>query len=271
MLRWEWIALAYFSYLALVAALFPRFVRARRYAFTAGVAAWVMLPLVVARGGTWSAELIRALVPAPFLLVGYWVSGAFFVRPMPRIERLLRHVDDLSIRWIGAAAWPNAAKRWLGRYLELAYFLVYLVVPGGAVWLVAAGRADAVDRFWACVLLAAFASYGMLPWVQTRPPRAVDEFERHPQAEPDWLRRLNLWVLGRASIQANTMPSGHAATATAVALAVGTAIPHARPILFVISASIVAATIVGRYHYVLDSVAGVVVGLCAWMLVVVLD
>jgi membrane-associated phospholipid phosphatase len=82
---------------------------------------------------------------------------------------------------------------------------------------------------------------------------------------------LNLWVLGRASIQANTVPSGHAATATAVALAVGAAIPEARAILFVVSGSIVLATVVGRYHYVLDSAAGVLVGVIAWTLVTALE
>jgi membrane-associated phospholipid phosphatase len=183
---------------------------------------------------------------------------------MPRIERLLGDVDARCARWIGAAAWPATAKRWVKKYLELAYLLVYLVVPAGAIWLTTVGHADALAPFWATVLLAAFASYGMLPWIQTRPPRAVAEFQERAPDGADWLRRMNLWILGRASIQVNTVPSGHAATATAVALAVGAAIPQARLILFILSASIVVATIVGRYHYALDSAAGVLVGAGAW-------
>jgi membrane-associated phospholipid phosphatase len=272
MLRWEWIALAYFSYLAAIAAVHPTFVRARRPAVAAGAIAWTVLPLVVAWSGGWTSDLWHALVPVPILLAGYWLSGCFFVRPMPGIERWLKRIDDICLQWVGAQQWAKAMRRYGGRYLELAYLLVYVVVPAGAVTLMAAGHADAIARFWATVILAAFASYGALPWVQTRPPRVMDGLDgRDGGHEPVLLRRLNLWVLGRASIQANTVPSGHAATATAVALAVGAAMPEARAILLVISASIVVATVVGRYHFVLDSVAGVLVGIGAWTLVTALE
>jgi membrane-associated phospholipid phosphatase len=271
MLRWEWIALAYFSYLAAIAAVHPTFVRARRPAGAAGAIALTVLPLVAAWSGGWTSDLWHALVPVPVLLAGYWLSGCFFVRPMPRIEGWLHRIDDICMRRVGAWRWPNAARRWAGTYFELAYLLVYFIVPAGAIALIVAGHAEAVDRFWATVMLAAFASYGTLPWVQTRPPRVVDQLnERARHDESVLLRRLNLWVLGRASNQVNTVPSGHAATATAVALAVGAAMPEARAILLAISTSIVVATVVGRYHFVLDSVAGVLVGIGAWTLVTAL-
>ena len=272
MWRWEWVALVYFSYLATVAAVHPGFARSRRPAFAAGAVAWTLLPFLASRSAGWSSDLVRALVPVPVLLAGYWLSGCFFLRPMSQVERLLQRIDDACLQWGVAQRWSNAVTRHAGRYLELAYLLVYVVVPAGAVTLIVAGRSDALERFWASVMLAAFASYGMLPWIQTRPPRLLDDLDRHAGTNsPVLLRRLNLWVLGRASIQVNTVPSGHAATATAVALGVGAAIPEARAILFVVSGSIVLATVFGRYHYVLDSVAGVVVGIGAWALVTALE
>jgi PAP2 superfamily len=272
MLGWEWVALVYFSYLAIVAAVHPGFARSRGPAFAAGAVAWALLPFLASRSAGWSSDLLRALVPVPVLLVGYWLSGCFFLRPMPRIERWLKRIDDACLRWGGAWRWSTTVTRLAGRYLELAYLLVYVVVPAGAVTLIVAGRVDALDRFWASVMTAAFVSYGMLPWIQTRPPRVVDDLDwRENSDAPVLLRRLNLWVLGRASIQVNTVPSGHAATATAVALAVGAAIPEAQAVLFVVSGSIVLATVLGRYHHVLDSVAGVVVGISAWMLVTALE
>lgn len=78
---------------------------------------------------------------------------------------------------------------------------------------------------------------------------------------------MNLWVLSRASIQVNTLPSGHAAAATAVALSVGAVVPEAQALLLIIATSIVVATVAGRYHYLVDSVAGVLVGTGAWALV----
>ena len=265
MLCWESVALGYFTYLAIVAILRPRFVRARWPAIALAAVTWVILPLERQSGELLSNSL-HALIPVPVLLAGYWLSGFFFVRPMPRLEQWLRRVDQACLRRREARN-SLRAWRWLATYLELAYLLVYLVVPAGALTLVVTGHQDAVDRFWTTVMLAAFVSYGMLPWLQTRPPRALDESDRSADGGQPLLRHLNLWVLGRASIEANTVPSGHAAAAIAVALSVGAAIPELRAILLLISISIVLATVVGRYHYIVDSVAGVIVGAAAWALV----
>jgi membrane-associated phospholipid phosphatase len=260
MVRWEWVAIGYVSYLAAVAAM-PRFRRARIPAGVAAIAAWVFLPFVP----TWSTGLpdaVRALVPAPVLLGGYWLSGRFFIAPMHGLERQLQRIDGTILRSTGLLRWMG--RGWLAGFLELAYLLVYAVVPGGALALVMTGRSDEIEHFWSAVLLAAFASYGALPWIQTRPPRLLEDA---PSPEPVVLRRVNLWLLGRGSIHANTIPSGHAATATAVALAVGAAIPEARAAVLALAASIVLATVVGRYHFVVDSIAGVLVGLVAWAIV----
>jgi membrane-associated phospholipid phosphatase len=81
------------------------------------------------------------------------------------------------------------------------------------------------------------------------------------------LRRFNEAVLKRGSIQVNTVPSGHAAGAVATALAVASAMPIAGVVFLVLAASIAIATVVGRYHYVVDSVLGVIVALGAWYLI----
>ena len=74
-------------------------------------------------------------------------------------------------------------------------------------------------------------------------------------------------VASRASIQANTIPSGHAAGAMAVALAVGSTLPAAGVVFLFLALSIAVATVLGRYHYVVDSVLGVVVAIAAWMVI----
>ena len=61
------------------------------------------------------------------------------------------------------------------------------------------------------------------------------------------------------------MPSGHAAGAVATALAVARCDAgrgHRVPLL---AAAIVAATVLGRYHYLVDSLLGVVVAVGAWL------
>jgi hypothetical protein len=265
MWRWESVAIGYFTYLAILTILLPRFARARWQASAAAAVAWAIVPLEHLDGSSSFSNVFHALLPVVVLLAGYRLSGCFFVRPMPRLERWLQRVDDWCLPRTSRQGSPSNSRS-LDTYFELAYLLVYLVVPAGALTLVVAGRQDAVEPFWTTVMLAAFASYGMLPWLQTRTPRALAESDRHVGRERR-LRRLNLWVLGRASIQVNTLPSGHAAAATVVALSVGAVVPEARAVLLLISTSIVVATVAGRYHFLVDSVAGVLVGTVAWALV----
>ena len=254
-MRWETIALAYVTYLALVAASVRRFHRARAPTLTAAFAAWTVWAM--ARDAHRSVA-IEILVPAACLLAGYWLSGLFFVAPMTRVERWLRGVDER----LGVSL--GHCPRLLRDYFELAYVLVYAVVPAGAITLVLGGYADDVPRFWSVVLLAEFVSYAMLPWVQTRPPRAIEALP--VAASSSSLRRVNLAVLGRASIQANTLPSGHAAGAMATALAVTSVMPAAGIVFLALAISIAVATVIGRYHYTVDSVLGVVVAVLAWYL-----
>jgi len=254
-MRWETIALAYVTYLALVAASARRFHRARASTLAAAFAAWTVWAMARQAQRSMAIEI---LVPAACLLAGYWLSGFFFVAQMTRVERWLLGVDERV--GLSRANCP----RLLRDYFELAYVLVYAVVPAGAITLVLGGHADDVPRFWSVVLLAEFVSYAMLPWVQTRPPRAI---EAQPLVSTSSsLRRFNLAVLGRASIQANTLPSGHAAGAMATALAVTSVMPAAGVVFLVLAISIAVATVIGRYHYTVDSVLGVIVAVLAWYL-----
>jgi PAP2 superfamily protein len=255
-MRWEWVVLGYVTYLASVAATATRFRRARGPTFAAAFTAWTVWAMAPEAPRSLTIEI---LVPAACLLGGYWLSGLFFVAPMVHLERRLLRIDERV--GVSGVAWPRLVRD----YFELAYVLVYAVVPAGAVTLALAGHANAVPRFWSVVLLAEFLSYGMLPWLQTRPPRALEVArDRSHLARP--LRQFNLAVLGRASIQVNTLPSGHAAGAVATALAVATVMPAAGAAFLVLAVSIAMATVIGRYHFVVDSVLGVVVALAAWLL-----
>jgi membrane-associated phospholipid phosphatase len=261
--RWEWIAVGYYAYLTFVSFVDRRFVRARARGIVATAICCAVLGAQAFTGNAFGLNPIAfaLLVPLPVLLGGYWLSGLFFVRPNPRLEQWLMAVDDRLVRRPGILATYQSRPRIMREVAEFAYLLVYLVIPAGVTALTLGGRSDAVPRFWGVVLLAAFISYGMLPWLQTRPPRAI-ETGPHPDAT---LRRFNGAILNRGSIQVNTIPSGHAASAVATALAVSDAMPLAGVIFLLLAAAIVAATVLGRYHYLVDSLLGVVVAVAAWL------
>ena len=83
----------------------------------------------------------------------------------------------------------------------------------------------------------------------------------------DALRQLNLVVLEHGSIQVNTLPSAHAAGAIALALVMVEALPAIGGVFLAIGIGITVATVLGRYHYLVDAVLGVVVAAVAWLLV----
>ena len=265
-LRWEWIAVAYYAYLLVTALAISRFARARTAALAGTIACAVVIGAQSLSFGLASGQIGFALViPLVILLVGYWISGLFFVRPMPVVERWLMETDDRLLRLPGILAAYETGPRVVRELFETAYVLVYPVIPAAVVTLGLGGHLDALPRFWATVLLAEFVSYGMLPWLQTRPPRAIesDAGKIHP---PSAVRRFNAEILGRASIQVNTIPSGHAAGAVATALAVADVMPAAGIVFALLAGAIVAATVLGRYHYLVDSLLGVIVAVGAWLI-----
>ena len=266
-LRWEWVAVAYYTYLLVVALAIRRFARARIAAFAGTIACAIVI------GGQWWLPLgpdagrlaFVVVIPLVILLVGYWLSGLFFVAPMRGAELWLMEIDDRLLRLPGVFAAYEASPRIVRELFEMAYVLVYPVIPAAAVTLAVGGRIDALPRFWSTVLLAEFMAYGVLPWLQTRSPRALESAagKIHPSSA---VRRLNASILNRGSIQVNTVPSGHAAGAVATALAVMSVMPAAGIGFLVVAAAIVAATVLGRYHYLVDSVLGVLVAVCAWLI-----
>ena len=258
---WQAVALAYVSYLAVVSFTRREFARARPALLVAAAVVWTVYAIF---GRAPLSPVLEIVVPSLVLLGGYWLSGLLFVQPNVRLERWLLSVDDRLLTRSGVLAWLHRSPRLVNEYFELSYLLVYVAVPAGATALVVSGQRSDVDRFWTIVLLAEFVCYGMLPWIQTRPPRAIET--SNGVVHSGVVRRLNLGLVNRASIQVNTLPSGHAAGAVATALAVSTSLPYAGIAFLFMALSISIATVLGRYHYVVDTVLGVLVAIVVWQL-----
>jgi hypothetical protein len=201
------------------------------------------------------------LAPPAFLLCGYWLSGPFFRDPQTGLERWLLRADAHGFARLGVGAWLERAPRIVVELLEAAYAADYIVVGGGAL-LIWSWGADALSRYWTVVLVAELACYAALPWVRTRPPRALEPpgpLDRRPLV---W-RQVNRAILDRASVQANTLPSGHVAGAVAAALAVMSIWPAAGGALMIAAALIAVSAVAGRYHYGADVILGAAVALGA--------
>jgi membrane-associated phospholipid phosphatase len=249
---WQLASIVFFGYTMAVALLVPRLrAGARRRAL--GVSG---IGILLVAGSTWlpPRPLLDAwILPPALLLLAYWSSGALFVAPMPRAEALFARLDAaLRVRALAART-----PRGLAELFELAYVGAYPLIPVSLILYLALTPHPDPDRFWTVILLTDYICFGMLPWIQTRPPRAIEPGEPWRSA----VRRLNLRLLGAAGIEANTFPSGHAAEALAAALLVlGAPWPVVGP-MFAVAAAISAGAVLGRYHYASDAIVGWVVAL----------
>jgi membrane-associated phospholipid phosphatase len=252
----EWIAFAYFVYLV-VASWVPPLTFPRRALLT--IAAAVSAAAVWATAHA-APPFAREWAPMAYILAGYFLSGLLFVAPSAAIESWLigwdrRLLIDPASRF---ARWPRAVVA----VLELTYMGCFLLIPAGLAILKLSGQGASVDRYWTMVIAAEFAAFGMLAFIQTRPPWAI---ERKPELADPAIHRLATHMVENMTIGANTFPSGHAAGSLAVALAVAGSVPWAGAALLVIAAAICLGCIVGRYHYVIDVVAGAAVAVALWL------
>jgi len=203
------------------------------------------------------------MAPLIYLLIGYWLPGLLIGAPNVRFEQRLARFDRVLFAPDDLDAFVRKAPRALLEYFEGAYLLCYAVVPLGFAWFVRAGYEYKADLFWSAVLLASFGCYGLLPWLPTRAPRALEgAVAIH---ERTLIRRVNLYVLDRASVQWNTFPSGHTAASMAVALVVGSETPLAGVAFGLIAVSIAVGSVIGRYHYAADAIAGGLVAILAFL------
>jgi hypothetical protein len=253
---WAIASLPYFVYIAAVAVLRRSSSGAGRRRALAWCAAGIAVCLAAALA-PWS--WVRLIVLPPLaLLAAYWSSGALWTRPMERVERVLVDADArLNVRRI-AARMP----RLLVEFQEFSYAAVYPLVPLGLAAHYAVSPSPDPDRYWSVILVTDYVCFGMLPWIQTRPPRSLE-------SGPPWrssIRSFNVRLLGETSTGFNTVPSGHAAEALAAALMLTAAPWPLAATMWIFAASISAGAVFGRYHFALDAVAGWAVALGVWAL-----
>ena len=253
MQNWQLASAVFLLYLAVVAFLPRGLAPARRWKVFAGVglcATALFVSLALPPDGFANVWML----PGAILLIGYWISGLLFVAPMPRAERWLVDLDkSLRIQAIAARC-----PRPIAELLEFAYSGIYLLLFVSLYFALRAGISP--DRFWTTVLVTDYVCFGMLPWFQTRPPRA---FGFETPWRSTW-RAVNLRILAGSSIQVNTFPSGHAAEGLAVALlATGAPLPVVA-FMFASGLAVSAGAVLGRYHYAADALAGWAVALLVW-------
>ena len=173
--------------------------------------------------------------------------------------------DRVALRG-GAAAVIESIGPVIPSILEISYALVYALAPFAIVMLYVYGRREKVDQFLFVFAVAVLLCYAQFPFWPSDPPRVLFPGEDLP-AYYTVFRRFNLWMLGNYGIHTSVFPSAHVAGAFAAAFGAWLALPERRWVgrfLFVIAFLIAIGTVYGRYHYLPDAVAGLLVALVAF-------
>ena len=261
----ELIQASAFLYFALLAVCLPELRRNKVLAIAAiGLASITVATFLLPK--TLATSVIRDWLPAPLMLFVYWQAGQFFQRVDRAAQDLLERTDRRLLpgflHWLA----HTGTGRVFSGYFELSYLLCYPMIPFAVGALYILRLRPHVDLFWTVVLTPTYFSYAMLPWIQTIPPRMLDE-TWVPKAHLLLLRRLNCWLLRNASIHANTFPSAHAASSSGAALAMAYLAPWPVGMAFgALAVGIGFGTFCGRYHYVLDAIAGSGAALACFLL-----
>jgi membrane-associated phospholipid phosphatase len=169
------------------------------------------------------------------------------------IDRALFGVDPTV--WV-----EQFATYWLTEVLQLAY-ASYFVLPftvGVTLW--ATGRREEFDRFMLANAVAYVACYIVFvafpiegPFHTLRHLQQVALPGGPVNAAVEWIERY-----GR--VHGGAFPSAHMAGSVVALLAAWRAVPRLGHALLPVVLAIAAATVYGRYHYVVDVVAGAAVG-----------
>ena len=219
---------------------------------SAGAAVALAAPLIPVHGSVNPRDWWLLLA----IPLAYWTPGPLAGNPNVHLERWLLQVDEK----LGVGRSQVGQNPWL----EIAYLLVSPMVPAALLAVTASGSDTVLPTFCRSMLLAVLPCYGLLPLIPTRPPRAFLVPSAAATAAPaSVVRQVNVRFLAAVGVGWNTIPSGHAAAATAAAALVWRSGSAFWPLFAVLAAGVALATVRGRYHYAADTVLGVGLGLAA--------
>jgi membrane-associated phospholipid phosphatase len=170
-------------------------------------------------------------------------------------------LDSAASEW--ARQLPSSFRDVFGIITDFGRSAVFLVPLGVLLLLVAALNSAALPRLAQGVLAALAARFGFL-FIAIGAPSLFDTIVKRliGRARPyvgghdnPFLYHPFIWRPEYAS-----MPSGHATTAAAAAMAIGAVWPRARPLMWLYALTIMFSRVVVNAHHLSDVIAGGLVG-----------
>jgi membrane-associated phospholipid phosphatase len=259
--RSEWVILVFLVYAASIGRALPIAPSLQTRTVVVNLAILIVYGLLIRADAVrprMITSVIRDWLPLAVIILAYREVG-WFALPYPGHRLEMRWVAwDRAFLRGGAKAAIESLGPVLPSILEIAYALVYALGPFCLAVLYSSGRRKDADRFLFVFATAVLLTYAQLPLWPSEPPRTVFPGEDAP-AYLTVFRRFNWWTLAGCGIHTGVFPSAHVAGAFAAACGMRRAAAAQRRVhalLFTVAALIALATVYGRYHYLVDAVAG---------------
>jgi membrane-associated phospholipid phosphatase len=211
----------------------------------------------------------RDWLPFPAILLCYREAGwmGSVVHPSG-LEQKWIVWDRLVLNHWHVTAAIEALGAVIPTILEAAYLSVYVLGPIAVGLLYGYRRRGQTDRLWTAFLLGLLLCYVQFPFWPSEPPRTVFPGQNLPSLTTP-LRGLNLLLVGNYGIHSSVFPSAHVAGAIGGTLMLRRLLrdrPAVGNAMLAVAVLIAVATVYGRYHYLVDAVAGAAVGVLAYRL-----
>jgi membrane-associated phospholipid phosphatase len=265
----EWILAGFFSFITAITPFFPNrpYLGLRPLGELIGVLAVLTILSNLERGSRARiVSIIRDWLPILLTLLAFREMELFLPLTFDgQLESGWIHVDHALLERAHLRAIIESLGPVFPLYLEICYFLVYGIAAICVGILYGRGKRASVDRFWILYLAGTLLAYALFPYFPSQPPRIAFPGFDDPHIVT-WVRRLNLFILNRATIHVGVFPSAHVSSAFACAWAMFLLFPKRKRIgwaLVIYAASVGLATIYGRYHYTADVIAGFGISLVA--------
>ncbi|MGH9671981.1 MAG: phosphatase PAP2 family protein, partial [Bryobacteraceae bacterium] len=211
-------------------------------------------------------DVCRDWYTTPLMLLAYRQMGWF---ALPHSGTALEDAWMVWDRWFLYDFGFKAAIEWFGpllpSLLEISYSLVYTVAPFSLAALYICHRRERAESFLFTFLFGIFVAYVLFPYFPSEPPRTVYPGQDLP-AYLTPFRRFNGVLLAGYGIHTSVFPSAHVSGSFAAALAMIRLLPEKKWVgryLLVLATMIATATVYGRYHYLVDAVAGLAIAIGA--------
>jgi membrane-associated phospholipid phosphatase len=262
----EWIIATFFTWTSVLALTLPISTAMRvRTLLANAIVLLVYLVLFRLRDRLW-VDYLRDWVPQALMILAYKQTGWFApAKHTNALEHQWIVSDRLLLDTLHGRALIESLGAALPALLELSYSFVYAVPPLTMGVLYALRLKKRSDTLLTIYLLGLFLCYAQFPFWPSEPPRTVFAGQDMPAVHTPF-RNFNLWLVGNYGIHTSVFPSAHVSGAFAAAMSMLYLARRRRRLLlayFTYATLVATATVYGRYHYAVDSVAGFAIGVSA--------